>query len=158
MNSAQAPRFEFYVTKRHFKGRSVFTWPKDQWDSISGQEKQLVLMDVTATPMSGVAADAPVLACVAEKYASHDGQISIYRYDSADGSTPINKDSYKVWRGETLKNITNLDELAIACGTCADTNLYQFLDQKVFLVKEEPGDDHWLSKLPESVQVLIDQK
>jgi hypothetical protein len=158
MNSPQAPRFQFYVTKRLFEGRSVLTWARDQWDKISGQEKQQVLIDVTATPMSGVAADAPVLACVAEQYVSADGQISIYRYDAADGSTPFNKDSYKVWRGERLKNIPNLDELAIACGTCADANLYKFLGEKVFIVKEEPGDDHWLSKLPESVKVLIDQK
>jgi len=115
-------------------------------------------MDVTETPMSGVAADAPVLACVAENYASPDGHISIYRYDAADGSMPINKDSYKVWRGDTLKNIPNLAEIAVACATCADANLYQFLEENVFIVKEEPGDDHWLSELPESVQVLINQK
>jgi hypothetical protein len=115
-------------------------------------------MDVTETPMSGIAADAPVLACVAEKYASPDGRISIYRHDEADGSTPINKDSYMVWRGETLRNIPNLPDIALACGTCADANLYQFLDENVFVVKEEPGEDHWLSELPESVQVLINQK
>jgi len=158
MNSAQAPRFEFYATKKHFEGRSVFTWPSNQWDNLSGQNEQPVLMDVTETPMSGVAADAPVLACVAENYASPDSHISIYRYDAADGSTPINKDSYKVWRGETLKNIPNLNEIAIACGTCADANLFQFLDENVFIVREEPGDDHWLSELPESVEVLINQK
>ncbi len=158
MNAAQAPRFEFYLTKKHFEGRPVFTWPKDQWESIAGQGKQLALMDVTATPMRGVASDAPILACVAEQYASADAQISIYRYDAADSSTPVNKDSYNVWRGETLKSIPNLAERAVACGTCADANMYQFFDQNVFLVKEEPGDDHWLTKLPDSVQVLIEQK
>lgn len=158
MNSAQAPRFQFYITKRHFNGRSVFTWPRDQWDSISCQEMQQVRIDVTATPMSGVAAAASVLACVAERYLSGDGQISIYRYDADDGSTPFNRDSYKVVQGDTLKNFPNLHELARACGTCADANLYKFLGEKVFIVKEEPGEDHWLSKLPESVQVLIDHK
>jgi len=124
MTSAQAPRFEFYATKRHFEGRPVFTWSSSQWNDISDNDGQPVLMDVTETPMSGVAADAPVLACVAENYASPDGHISIYRYDASDGSTPINKDSYKVWRGESLKKIPNLPEIAIACGTCADANLH----------------------------------
>jgi len=158
MNVAQAPRFEFYLTKKHFEGRPVFTWPKDQWESIAGQGKQLALMDVTSTPMRGVASEAPILACVAEQYASADAKISIYRYDDADVQTPFNKDSYKVLKGETLKSIPNLPELAVACGTCADTNMYQFFNQNVFLVKEEPGDDHWLAKLPDSVQVLIEQR
>jgi len=118
----------------------------------------VVPMDVNATPMSGVAADATVLACVAEKHVPPDGQVSIYRYDTADGSTPVNKDVYKVVRGETLRSIPNLVELANACGTCADANLHQFLGENDFLVKEDPGDDHWLTKLPESVQVRIDQK
>ena len=158
MSEAQAPRFEFYVTKKHFEGRPVFTWPKAQWESIIGQGEQLALIDVTATPMRGVASDAPILACVAEQYALPDAQISIYRYDAADNSTPVNKDSYKVLRGETLKSMSNLGELAVACGTCADANMYKFLDENVFLVKEEPGDDHWTAKLPDSVQVLISQK
>lgn len=158
MKPAQAPRFHLYITKRHFEGRSVLTWPRDQWENIAGQEGELVLMDVNATPMSGVAADATVLACVAERYVPPDGQVSIYRYDTADGSTPVNKDVYKVWRGETLRNIPNLVELATACGTCADANLHQFLGENNFLVKEEPGNDHRLANLPESVQVKIDQK
>lgn len=155
MNSTQAARFECYATKRLFEDRPVFTWPNDQWKNFSGTHGQLVLMDVSATPMSGVAADAAVLACVAEDYTSPDGRISIYRYDAADGSTPINKDTYRVLRGETLRNTPNLRELAIACGTCADTNLYRFLDENDFIVKEEPGDDHWLSELPEAGQILI---
>jgi hypothetical protein len=114
MNAAQAPRFELYVTKKHFEGRPVFTWPKDQWESIAGQGEQLAVIDVTATPTRGVASDAPILACVAEHYASPDAQISIYRYDAADGSTPVNKDSYKVLSGKTLKSIPNLGELALA--------------------------------------------
>ena len=157
MKAAQAHRFEFYLTKKYFEGRPVFTWPKDQWRSVAGQGKQLALMDVTATPVGRVASDAPILACVAERCASPDAQMTIYRYDAVDGSTPVNKDSYKIWTGETLKNIPSLPELAFACGTCANANMYQFLDQNVFLVKEEPGDDHWLPKLPDSVEVLIDQ-
>jgi hypothetical protein len=158
MNAAQAPRFELYLTKKHFEGRPVFTWPKDQWESIAGQGEKLAVMDVTATPMRGVASVAPILACVAEQYASPDAKISIYRHDAADGSTPVNKDSYKVLTGKTLKNMPNLSELALSCGTCADANMNQFLEENVFLVKEDRRDDHWIGKLPASVQVLIDQK
>jgi len=39
-----------------------------------------------------------------------------------------------------------------------DNNLYDFLDENVFLVKKEHGNDHWLSELPTTVQVLIEQK
>ena len=156
MNVTEAPRFEFYLKKKHYKGRPVFTWPKDQWESIADQRQQVALMDVTATPIRGIASDAPILACVVEQTIHPDAYISIYRFDAANGSTPVNKDSYKVIKGETLKCIPNLGELAVACGTCADTNMFKFLDENVFLVKEDPGEDHWLTKLPESVQVLID--
>ena len=62
------------------------------------------------------------------------------------------------YRVQHLESVPNLPELAVACGTCSDAKMYQFFDQNVFLVKEEPGDDHWLDKLPDSVQVLIEQR
>lgn len=157
-STAKAPRFESYINRSHFGDRSVFTWPKNQWDAISGPPEQTVLLDVTETPMSSVAAQASVLACEAMKYASSDGRILIYREDLADGSTPINKDSYSVWQGESLKSLPNIEQLALACGTSADPNLYRFLEENVFVVKEEPGNDHWLSELPESVQIKLQKE
>ncbi len=155
MNSTQAPRIEFYITKRYFKDRPAFNWSKNQWHGIIGQGRGSILIDVNATPMSGITSDATILACVVEKNASTDARISIYRNDAADGSTPVNKDSYKVWAGEAFKNIPNLSELAIACGTCADSNMYRFFDQNVVIEKEKSVANHWLAELPGSVQLLI---
>lgn len=152
---AKAPRFESHITRSYFEGRSVFTWPKNQWEAMSEPAEQTVLVDVTETPMGSVKGKATVLACEAMKYTSSDGKISIYREHLADGSTPINKDTYSVWNGASFKSLPNIVELALACGTSADLNLYQFFDENVFVVKEDPGNDHWLSELPERVQVKM---
>ena len=158
-NRAQAPRFRVYA-KKHFGDRSVFTWSREEWDAIVAEPQQAVLVDVTQTPLSGIAADACFIACEAERFSSSDGHIYIYRYDPADEPTPYNKDGYQVWRGESLWNHPKIEEMAAACLTTADANLHQYLEENVFIVKEEPSNDHWLSlsELPQSVRVIIRQE
>lgn len=157
-STAKAARFESYINRSHFGDRSVFTWPKNQWDAICGPPEQTVLIDVKETPMSSVAAKASVLACEAMKYTSSDGRILVYREDLADGSTPINKDTYSVRQGKSFKSLPNIEQLALACGTSADPNLYRFLEENVFIIKEESDNDHWLSELPESVQIKLQKE
>ena len=150
---AKAPRFQAYFQR--IEGRSVLTWPREYWDEI--QPQQIVLMDITSTPMSRVASDASVIACTAEKSSLSEGHIAIYRYDPADGSTPYNKDKYQVLRGETIRNRSDFPQMVLACGTAVDSNLNNYFDQNVFLIKENPGSDHWLSpsELPCAVRAVI---
>ena len=62
-NNPNAPRFQAYLKK--VEGKSVFTWPRDKWDSIEYNKETLI--DVTSTPMSNIAQDASVIACIAIK-------------------------------------------------------------------------------------------
>jgi hypothetical protein len=39
--------------------------------------------------------------------------------------------------------------------TSNDENMRGFLDAHVFMVKEPPGPDHWLSELPTTVKATL---
>ena len=39
-----------------------------------------------------------------------------------------------------------------------DPNLWHYANDHIFLVKEEPGDDHWLRELPNEVYALFSSR
>lgn len=160
-DSPNAPRFHAYF--QHVEGQPVLTMGREEWDSLVKQPGEEVAIDVTATPMGRVATAACVTACVAQSYFggdpnAGDGLVEVYRRDPADGSTPINKDTYKVWLGETLRNQPNFEEMVLMAATAPDANLYKDLDENVFIVKDKPGHDHWLPEVPNTVKVLRQQE
>ena len=150
---AQAPRF--HAGLKQVEGRSILTWARNEWDAIDEQSEETVQVNVTETPMARSADDACVIACTAEKYGPSDRRVVIYRDDPRDGTTPVNKDVYRVWRGDTLRKREDFMTIVLACNTSVNSNLNTYLDENVFLVKEEPGTDHWLSELPNSVKMII---
>ncbi len=40
--------------------------------------------------------------------------------------------------------------------TQLDANLHQYIYERVFLLKQEPDDQHWLPEYPSSVRVLVE--
>jgi hypothetical protein len=79
--------------------------------------------------------------------------IKIYRRDPKDEPAPINVDTYTVWMG--LPTYLNVQEMIIAGSTDNDDNFSHYANDHVFLVKEKPGDDHWLEELPREVYALL---
>jgi len=107
--------------------------------------------------MNQVAKTAPIIACTAEKTLVSEGSISIIRFDEADEPTPYNTDRYKVLRGESIQRRPDFKDMVLACGTTANANINNYFRQNVFLIKEDPGQDHWLSfaELPGYIKAKI---
>jgi hypothetical protein len=94
-----------------------------------------------------------VVACVAERYSTATAQVRLYRWDDADQPTPINEDRYTVW--ENLPSHVSYNQMVTAASTEDNENLRGYLRDTVFLVKENPGKDHWLGQLPAEVGALV---
>ena len=148
-----APRFRARLT--YIEGRSVLLMSRVAWKELKLQEDKPVLMDVSQTPMSGVVRDALVVAAVAQRTSTATARISIYRYDPEDAPTDYNVDHYEVW--EDLPSYHDYEEIVLAASTQDDDNLRGFMQGNVFIVKEKPGKDHWLSQpeLPALVRTVI---
>jgi len=109
-----------------------------------------VEIDLNQTPLGGVASQA--VAAVAGPYARGASRIEIYRFDPKDAPTPINKDTYLVI--EDTAGHWDLATLVVSASTEDNLNLRDYLKHYVFLVKEDPGPDHWLSAVPPTVLTI----
>jgi hypothetical protein len=130
--------------------------PRSGWDALGVGSTNLVEIDARRTPVAGVAHDAARVAVVANQLGPSDARVSVYRYDPADAPKDWNADNYAVWLN--LESHTDIRELVNRASTSYDDNLVQYLRKNVFWVKEDHGDDHWLSydQLPAVVRAVVD--
>jgi hypothetical protein len=148
---AGAPRFESWwgnVERSH-----VLVMKRADWDAAVGTANVSVNLDITGTRLAGVARDATVVAAVAHSFAPATAEVSIYRNDPKDGTTPINKDDYDVWTD--LQQHPNLSQMIATASTSDNPNFRAYCAEHVFLVKRKPGDDHWLEELPQPVKAIL---
>ncbi len=115
------------------------------WDALSLQMGGPVRLDVERTPLSGVASEASLVAAVAEQHSSASGE--------KDEPTPYNIDKYTVW--VDLPSHQSFPQVVAAAATEDNENLRQFLRDNVFIVRQDPGQDHWLPEPPTSVQTVF---
>jgi len=147
----EAPRFKAYFKKQG--GKSVLEMNRNDWKTLNIDSTTPVLLSVRDTPMASVAQTSSLLACTAHRMASGLPIVNIYRSDPKDAPTPVNKDTYSV-----IEDITQRDDfgdIIKAASTQEDPNLRQYLSERIYLVKRNPGPDHWLTELPTDVSVLI---
>jgi len=149
MSLPEAPNFEAILNR--VEGRSVLRWARRDWQAIMGEAGRPIAIDVKHTPLGRVAAQA--VATIAGPHAPGASRIEIYRYDPKDAATPINKDTYLVI--EDTIGWWDLATIVISASTEDNANLRDYLKLYVFLVKEDPGPDHWLSELPATVVSII---
>jgi len=147
----KAPRFHFYFQR--IEGRSVFVMRRTEWEELEGHKGQPVLIDIKQTPMSGVAREALVVAAVAERVSPAMARITICRYDQKDQPSPYNIDTYLVWK--SLPGHLDYLDMVNAASTEDNENLRRYLRENVFIVRENPANDHWLPELPAKVLSLI---
>ncbi len=145
--TADAPRFQAYW--RHLEGHSVLTMPRSDWDKLRVEQHQPVRIDIAKTPLVNIARDAMVVTALAEQKSDTIAEITIFRYDEQDAPMSINVDRYKVWLDVSSKE--SLADMISAASTELNQNFLDFVAQYVFLVKEDPGSDHWLPSLPASL-------
>jgi hypothetical protein len=103
------------------------------WESVMGRTGEPVALDVTQTPLGGVAPK--VVAAVAEPHAPGISRIEIYRYDAKDAPTPINVDRFLVLEDPTGR--WDVGTIVVSASTEDNFNLRDYLRHYVFLVKED---------------------
>ena len=149
--TADAPRFRAYW--EHVEGRSVLTMSRSDWSGLSVQMDQPVQIDVDKTPMAEVANQAPVVRALAEQRSDATAEIAIIRYDEKDAPTPYNQDKYTVWL-DVLSH-RSVNDLISAASTELNQNFVDFAAQNVFIIKQDPGPDHWLPSIPGSATTVV---
>jgi hypothetical protein len=148
---ADAPRL--HALWQHRAGRSVLSMARSDWDRLSQGTTGPVRLDIAQTPLAGIASDASVIAAVAYQPSdSGNGEVVVYRHDSADEPTPVNVDKYAVLRN--IASDPRLPSLISAASTKDNDNLRRYLTDNVFIVRKNPGRDHWLRELPTAVAGL----
>jgi hypothetical protein len=145
---ADAPRFKFYWER--VEGTSVLTMRRVDWDTVIGLPVHPVIFDVSSTPLSHTSS---VVASVAHQYGPANANIKIYRYDEKDAPYVINQDQYHVWTD--LSSHPRLPEMITKASTEYNDNFKTYVEQNVFLVKKEAGQDHWLTTLPSSLSLIM---
>ena len=80
-------------------------------------------------------------------------EIEIVRYDGQDYPTPYNVDRYTVY--EDMSSHQSFSEIVSGGSTSDNANLRRFLDERVFLVRQDHGPDHWMSDPPSSSTTIF---
>jgi len=152
MSLRQAPRFQAYFS--HIEGRDVMVMSRREWQRANQlREGGMVNIDLSTTPIGGVASDSRIEAAVVVRESPVEVVLEVYRYDPVDMPLPINLDRYRVW--ERLPPHRNFAQRVNAASTEDNANMRGFLDDHVFFVKDVVRDGHHLSDLPERVKALV---
>lgn len=112
-----------------------------------------VAIDISQPPIANVGEKSDLLATIAERRSDKEVIVAVYRNDPKDEPTPLNVDRYLVWEG--LPPHRNYQQMVNTATTEDNANMRNFLKHYVFMVKEPPGPDHWLSEMPEYIKVRI---
>lgn len=148
---AEAPRLLHYWGRT--EGADILSMRRSEWQDLVGNEGKAVAFDVRSTPMRGVSDVASVIGTIAHQFTPDTARVSIYRDDPKDAPNRINVDHYEVWTD--LSGHPRLPHMVEAASTSYDENMKTYIQENVFLVKEKPGSDHWMSTLPSSVYVVL---
>jgi hypothetical protein len=150
----QAPRF--HADFRHLVGRQVLLMSRMEWEQLGRiiRPGKLVEIDVSPTPIGAVMRGSRVVVVVATRQSSSEVVIEVYRYDPRDAPTnPINLDRYRVWEG--LPSNLNYSDMVNSASTEDKANTRGFIEDHVFLEKDETTEGHSLPELPDRVRALL---
>jgi hypothetical protein len=126
---------------------------RSDWSALCGAFDTPVEISVAQTPMAGVASRASVVRTLVQQSSSAAGQVTIIRFDEKDVPTPYNLDKYTVWTNVLAH--PSLRDMISGASTELNSNFRQFATETVFLVKQDPGPDHWLPSLPGSATTIV---
>lgn len=147
----RAPKLHAFLTHRY----NVFSMSRDIWERVKPPNQEPVLVDLDRTPLQRVSA--PGVHAVAQAVEGTEYRVSIYRPDVNDIAKGflINTDHYRLWEGFPAS--LNLTQIVNRATTGLDDNLLAYIEERVFLVKDRHGADHWLRDYPASVRLLVDR-
>ncbi len=126
---------------------------RQSWDSLGVRPGIAVPIDVMTTPMAGISSNASVVATVAAQYSNATAEIQVVRWDEKDAPTPYNLDRYSVW--VDLSSHRSFPQMLAAASTEDNPNLRKYLAETVFIVKQDPGPDHWSATIPTTIAAVV---
>ena len=148
---ADAPRFRLWWG--HVEDKSVLQMRRGEWTELVGEFGRPVEIDISRTPLRGVADASSLVTSVAHRFGPATARVSVFRYDESDMPTPYNQDEYDVWLD--LQQHPRLHEMISAASTSDNENFRDFCRGHVFLAKRRAGPDHWLASIPSSITALL---
>ena len=132
---------------------------RQEWDLLieTIRAGALIKVNIAATPLARLLIASDVEAAVAERQSESEVVIDIYRRDPKDAlyGGAFNKDRYRVW--ERLPAHLNYMDMVNLASTEDNANMRGFLDDHVFLVKDEVVEGHWLPELPARVRAALER-
>jgi hypothetical protein len=152
-----APRF--HTLWQHIENdRRIFAIRREDWDSLNivgDTNEKLIKLEMEQyepLPIHRITIGNDLVALTAVD-SGLKVTIKIYRRDPKDDPTPINVDTYTVWK--VLPPYLDVPKMIVTGDTDDDINFSHYANDHVFLVKEEADDDHWLKELPREVYALF---
>lgn len=141
----------------HYWGRSegvdILSMRRSEWHDLVGNQGKPIAFDVRSTPMRGISDVSSVIGTIAQEFTPVTARVSIYRDDPKDAPNRINVDHYRVWTD--LSGYPGFSNMIESASTSYNENMKTFIQDNVFLVKEKPGSDHWMTTLPSSIYVIL---
>ncbi len=125
---------------------------RSDWSALQPSLGTPVIIEVSATPMAQVASHASVVKSLLQPGSAVTAEITIVRFDASDPK-PYNLDKYDVWIDVTAH--PSFQSMVSGASTRFNTNFRQFAAENVFLLKQDPGPDHWLDSVPCSATTII---
>jgi hypothetical protein len=128
--------------------------PREVWMRVKPPNAEPVVLDLGTTALQSLSE--PNIYGVAKAIDGPEYRVSVYRPDLQDAGKgfPINADHYRLW--EAFPSFLDLGQIVNRCTTSLDPNLAAYINERVFLIKERPGDDHWLRDYPSHVRLLVE--
>jgi hypothetical protein len=130
-------------------------WPanKTLLPKLLSSRSSSTLARQVGSPFAEVTNSESFIAAVAEREDEARVRVSVYRTDQSDPQ-PIIVDEYVIL--ERFPASLDVWGLIQSATTDPGPNFIRYRDDHVFLVKEQPGDQHWLDTLPGTVTALLD--
>ena len=150
--AARAPRFT--ADFERFGEWPGLVVPRESWDAAKRLPGDAIEIDITQTPLAGVAKDCWVYGSELIPTSSTSTMaLNVYRHPEGDPAA-ANVDRYSVYEELPEDTITYIVQ---AASTEYDPNLRSFLEGHVFIVKEAPDGGHWPQQLPPFVRGRIEK-
>ncbi len=147
----RAPRFEAYL--KHLENKPLLLMRRSEWQKVRLDHERMVEISLSESPFATLAIEAQLKASIAERTCNDEVNIKIYRIDENDAPYCINEDIYSVW--DSIPEHYDLYSIVCAASTEDNPNLRSFLQEYVFIVRQQPGPNHWLKELPTEVLAVI---
>jgi len=132
-----APRFSAYIASP--KRQDMLVVPRESWEAM-GDTGSVGIVDVSHTPLAGLAWDSCFVAAEAVRHSADSGHVDLVRIDEKDPK-PYNRDRYLVM--ENLDKHPQFPDWVKASDTKASPELAQYMSNHVFLQKQDPNGAGW---------------